>query len=88
MNKIRFWAIVHLLSLATIAHSQSFYFGPKLGLGINTQQWDGFDRNPLFNFFGDVFIETYVEDSPSSFFAQLGYHTRGSSLRNFGFGGF
>ena len=61
--------------------SQSFYFGPKAGIGLNTQQWNNFDRDPLFSFFGDVFIESYDEGSPSSLYAQLGYHTRGSSLR-------
>ncbi len=61
--------------------SQSFYFGPKGGIGINTQQWNNFDRDPLFSPFGDIFLESYAEDSPSSLYTSLGFHTRGSALR-------
>jgi len=68
-------------------NGQSFYFGPKGGLGLNIQQWNSFEREPLFTPFGDLFIESYAEDSPSSLYAQLGYHIRGSSLRFVGFGG-
>ena len=75
--------IITLLSclIAIPMFSQSFYFGPKAGIGINTQQWNNFERDPLFSFFGDVFIESYAEGSTSSLFAQLGYHTRGSAIR-------
>lgn len=61
--------------------SQSFYFGPKGGVGLNIQQWNNFQRDPLIVPFGDLFIESYDEGSPSSLYAQLGYHTRGSAIR-------
>ncbi len=66
---------------------QSFHFGPKGGLAINLQQWNNFERDPLFSAFGDVFIESYSEGSTSSLFAQLGYHTRGSAIRLVTFNG-
>ncbi len=84
--KFLVWIGVMLLvsSSASKGVSQSFYFGPKAGIAINTQQWNNFDRDPLFSLHGDVFIESYSEDATSSLFAQLGFHTRGSSIRGFG----
>jgi hypothetical protein len=79
--------ILIILSFAFNANGQSFYFGPKGGIGINVQQWNSFQRDPLFSPFGDIFIESYTEDSPSSLYAQLGYHIRGSALRLQGFSG-
>jgi len=63
------------------AFSQSFWFGPKGVVSFNVQNWDGFERDPYFSINGDVFIETEDEYSRSSLYAQLGYHTRGSSTR-------
>lgn len=63
------------------AFAQSFWFGPKGVVSFNVQNWDGFERDPLFNINGDVFIETIDETSRSSLYAQIGYHTRGSSTR-------
>jgi hypothetical protein len=62
-----------------------FYFGPKLGPTIGTQNWDGFDRRPMFNYHAAVFIESIDPDFKGAFFGQIGYHSRGSSLnfRNF-----
>lgn len=79
--------LVFYISGTTLLTAQSFYFGPKGGLGINVQQWNSFQRDPLFSPFGDIFIESYDEGSPSSLYAQLGYHTRGSALRLTGFSG-
>jgi hypothetical protein len=75
--------------ISNTVQSQSFWFGPKIGPGINTQRWTGNQRQPMYSVNYSVFIETYSEVSPTSFHAQLGYHTRGSSLATFGlFGGF
>lgn len=63
-------------------NAQSFVFGPKFGPLIGNQQWQGFQRDPLFDLHAMVFIETYSEDNDGSLFAQLGYHRRGSALRN------
>ncbi len=76
--------LILLMSSVSIVSAQSFYFGPKGGFAINTQQWNNFDRDPLFSLHGDVFIESYAENATSSLFAQVGFHTRGSSIRAFG----
>ncbi|HMQ06713.1 MAG TPA: hypothetical protein PKC30_05395 [Saprospiraceae bacterium] len=82
MKKLYFIPFIFLLTIQCIVLSgQSFYFGPKGGLGLNIQQWNGFQRQPLIVPFGDIFIESYDEESPSSLFAQIGYHTRGSAIR-------
>ena len=79
---IIFFGICHHL-----CSGQSFHFGPKGGLAINLQQWNNFERDPLFSAFGDIFIESYSEGSTSSLFAQVGYHTRGSAVRFLSFNG-
>ncbi len=62
--------------------SQSFYFGPKGGLTIGTQRWEAYStRRPLLNIHADLFIESYSPEKKGSFYGQLGYHTRGSSIR-------
>ena len=87
ISLIRTTAFGVSLLFSTLIIGQSFHFGPKGGLGINLQQWNNFERDPLFSFFGDVFIESYSEGSTSSLYAQLGYHTRGSAIRLFSFNG-
>ena len=62
--------------------AQSFVFGPKFGPVIGTQKWEGFQKDPLLDFHGMLFIESYSEENSGSLFAQLGYHRRGSALRN------
>ena len=61
-------------------HAQSFWFGPKIGPGLNFQFWDQYNRQALIAPNFSFFIETYSEDKPSSFYAQVGYHSRGSSI--------
>lgn len=63
------------------AFSQSFWFGPKGAMSFNIQNWNGFERDPYVSFNGDIFIETDNEYSRGSLYAQLGFHTRGSSTR-------
>ena len=55
-----------------------FYFGPKIGGTLGTQNWDGFERRSMINYHGAVFIESIDPEFKGSFFAQLGYHSRGS----------
>jgi len=57
-----------------------FYFGPKLGPTVGFQQWNGFERRPMFNYHFAAFIESVDEDFKGAFYAQLGYHSRGSSI--------
>ncbi len=66
---------------------QSMWFGVKAGPGVNFQSWsDGSFSNssntsPLFSLNGDLFVESYDEEKKGSLYAQLGFHTRGSSFR-------
>ncbi len=58
-----------------------YYFGPKLGASLGTQNWNGIDRNMMFNWHAAFFMETLDPQYKGSLFAQVGYHARGSSLR-------
>lgn len=63
--------------------SQSFAFGIKAGPSVGFQKWELFERDPLFKYHGAVFIES---DNPDfGFLGQLGYHARGSAIRNLSF---
>ena len=84
---IRLPLFIICLIASSSCFAQSFHFGPKGGMGINLQQWNNFERDPLFTPFGDFFIESYTEGSNSSLYAQVGYHTRGSAIRLFSFNG-
>jgi hypothetical protein len=88
--QIRKVFVVYTFFLISISvQAQSFWFGPKIGPGINTQRWMGSERQAMYSINYSVFLETYSDESPTSFHAQLGYHTRGSSIATFGlFGGF
>jgi hypothetical protein len=77
--------VAWLFFSTNITYSQSFTFGAKIGPSIGLQKWDSFERDPLFAFHGAAFIESYEEENPSSLFMQLGYHVRGSAIRNLGF---
>lgn len=79
IKKILFIAILGSLSIS--ASAQSYVFGIKGGPVLATQNWSGFQRGPLVDFHAIASIETWGEDDPNVLFAQLGYHTRGSSLR-------
>lgn len=61
--------------------AQGFYFGPKGGSVIGFQNWNGFERDPLFAYCGDLFIESLDARGSGSLFASIGYHVRGSATR-------
>ncbi|MEM1327805.1 MAG: hypothetical protein AAGI23_17720 [Bacteroidota bacterium] len=67
---------------AQFAYSQSFAFGPKGGLSVGIQSWDGFEQDPLLSYHGILFIESAPESNAFALFAQAGYHVRGSAIRN------
>lgn len=79
-------SILFLLILAAVgAQAQSyggFAFGLKGGLTIGIQQWEGFQQDPLFKYHGIAFIESITEGNEFGVFAQLGYHQKGSAIRN------
>jgi len=45
------------------------------------QNWNGIDRDPLFAYCGDIFIESLDPNDSGSLFASIGYHVRGSAIR-------
>ncbi len=76
------YLVCNLVMFLTFSMSgQSLWFGPKLGPTVSFQQWNNIEQDALFTYHGAFFIETFDEESPSSLYAQLGYHTRGSAIR-------
>lgn len=73
--------IIFILLLTGTTFGQSYVFGLKGGPILGIQNWSGFQRNPLIDAHGIFSIESWEEDDPNVLFAQIGYHTRGSSLR-------
>ncbi len=72
-----------LLAAATFSRGQGgFAFGVKGGPTIGLQQWEGFEQDPLFKYHGIAFIESIGEENAFGVFAQLGYHLKGSAIRN------
>ena len=65
------------LNLEAQHSGYSFKFGPTMGI----QQWDGFDRGPLFGYHADIQIENISETDARTLYAALGYHQRGSANR-------
>jgi hypothetical protein len=72
--------------MAYFLNAQSFYFGPKIGPGLNFQKWSNNNEFPLLSLNGDLFIETAPEDEKNFLYTSLGYRTRGSGWRNRGLG--
>lgn len=70
-----------LISLSTFAQG-SFAWGVKGGLSAGFQTWNNYQRDPLFRYHGDIYIETYDGPDANALYAQAGYHVRGSALRN------
>jgi hypothetical protein len=64
--------------------SGGFAYGFKGGPTIATQNWNGFQRNGLISYHGDLFVESlggWKQNGKilqrSGFQAQLGYHRKG-----------
>jgi len=76
-----------LSSSPLINFGQGFWFGAKGGGAMNVQSWGdgsfggGVNRDPLFTLNGDIFLESLDEYKTGALYAQVGFHTRGSSLR-------
>lgn len=62
--------------------AQNYAFGVKGGLTVGIQQWNGYERDPLFAYHGAAYIESADEGTELALLAQLGYHVKGSALRN------
>ncbi len=57
----------------------------KGGLSLGVQKWNSFDQSPLFKYHGAISAESIDETAQFSLFAQIGYHLKGSALRNASF---
>ena len=72
-------ALTWILIFHVDTSAQRFHWGPKGGLSIGLQNWNGTNRNALIAPHGSLFMESYREDGGGSMYGQLGYHVRGSS---------
>ncbi|CAH0999623.1 hypothetical protein LEM8419_00923 [Neolewinella maritima] len=57
-----------------------YFYGLRGGLGLGSQDWSNIETELNLGFHGDVFYETLSPNSSFSFWAQLGYHQRGSRI--------
>jgi len=74
---------IAILSAAHSLGAQGYVFGIKGGPSFGLQNWgNSFQRDPMIRYHGDVFIESLPEGDQWSLFAQVGYHARGSAIRN------
>ena len=64
-----------------------YYYGVKGGVGLNMQRWNNFERDILFTPLVDLYVESH-DDPVNKLYASLGFHTRGSAIRGFGFQSF
>lgn len=72
-----------LLTIGLTAFAQGgYYFGVKGGLLVGFQNWNGFEQDPLLKYCGDLFIESRSASNEFAVFAQVGYHVKGSAIRN------
>lgn len=54
----------------------------KAGPTMATQRWDNFDQGPLFGYHVNAHVERVDYGRPTSFYAALGLHQRGSAIRS------
>ena len=80
---LRFLGFFLLMTISASLPGQSKIFGPKGGMSMTFQSWLGTRSQPLFNPHGALYMEGYREGASTALFAQVGYHTRGSSERIF-----
>jgi len=56
--------------------------GVKGGMTLGIQNYNGLQRQPLFAWHGAGYIESLSEDNKFGLLMQLGYHVKGSAIRN------
>jgi hypothetical protein len=76
-----FLSVCFCLALTDLS-AQGFAFGVKGGLTIGIQNWEGFEMDPLFKYHGIFFLESISEEDRFALYSQLGFHQKGSALRN------
>ncbi len=82
-KKLLLFVIISFITLHDL-QAQGAIFGVKGGLTVGIQRWQNQDRDPLFTYNGDLFVESLPADGKFSLFLQLGYHNRGSATRFLG----
>ncbi len=70
------------LLLAAGLSAQGTVFGLKGGLTLGIQKWNNFEQDPLFQYHGIAFVESFDETARFAVFAQAGFHQKGSAIRN------
>ena len=76
--------IITILVCSASIYSQSFWFGPRAGLSVATQQGSTTGRQPMIGYNAGFFVESYDEGNESGcLYANLGLHQRGHSTRRF-----
>ena len=78
---VRIFGLLFLSFLASSVQAQFVGYSLKGGPSVGIQQWDGFDRQPLFGYHFDLQIESLSDVEPRTLYASLGYHQRGSAIR-------
>lgn len=85
-----YWSLAVYVLVMVCLHdgvlAQSYWFGGKIGPSLAFQKWNEFDNGGLLAPNVDFFLETMPESKKSAFYGQIGFHTRGSSMRYGGFG--
>ncbi len=81
MKSFRYFIFILLLFPLGQSHGQGYVWGPKGGLSMGLQQWENYQREPLFAGHGALYIESLTKDNEFSLYAQAGYHVRGSAIR-------
>ena len=76
----RFYLPLLLTILSTTGWSQGTVYGVKGGFTLANQNFDAYTRQNIGTWHADVFLETLPEDKRYTLYAQLGPHTRGSSI--------
>jgi hypothetical protein len=62
--------------------AQGTAFGLKGGLTMGVQKINGWQQDPLIKYHGIVSMESLSEESKFAIFGQLGFHRKGSAIRN------
>jgi len=72
-----------LVLLSTFSlNAQSFAWGLKGGLTVGYQKWENTPKDLLLKYHGVLFIESLPAGNDFALFGQVGYHVKGSALRN------
>lgn len=69
-----------LLLYSSVGAQGGYHFGIKGGVSLANQTWNEGERRILPTYHGNIFVESRDPNDRGALYAQLGMHTRGSSL--------